>query len=85
MNIQENGQSECCRSQKYLWGSKEIEEKFSLILAADCLFFENYHEELIQTFINNLEENGRILLVNPRRGKSMSNFLSKLKMNNFSY
>lgn len=44
MNVKENNLSETIRSQKYMWGSNGVDEKFELILAADCLFFEKYHE-----------------------------------------
>ena len=44
MNVKENNLSETIGTQKYIWGSGEIDEKFELILAADCLFFQDYHE-----------------------------------------
>ncbi|WKX97447.1 hypothetical protein Q1695_013252 [Nippostrongylus brasiliensis] len=32
------------------WGSGTDEKKFDLILAADCVFFSEYHEDLVNTF-----------------------------------
>eukprot|EP01006_Ploeotia_vitrea_P050986 TRINITY_DN67516_c10_g1_i1.p1 TRINITY_DN67516_c10_g1~~TRINITY_DN67516_c10_g1_i1.p1 ORF type:complete len:347 (+),score=30.20 TRINITY_DN67516_c10_g1_i1:67-1107(+) len=52
-----------------------------LICGADCLFFEQFHDSLIEMFDYFLaqKEDVQILLLQPKRGKSMQNFIDKWK------
>ena len=56
-------------------------KKFSVIIAADCLFFEDFHDSLIWILKNILEKKGFCFLLQPRRGNSMENFMLKIKLN----
>ena len=56
-------------------------KKFSVIIAADCLFFEDFHDSLIWILKNILEKKGFCFLLQPKRGNSMENFMLKVKSN----
>ena len=56
-------------------------KKFSTIIAADCLFFEDFHDSLIWILKNILEKKGFCFLLQPKRGNSMENFMLKIKLN----
>jgi predicted nicotinamide N-methyase len=53
--------------------------KFDIIIAADCLFFEDFHDDFIWILKNCLEKNGFCFLLQPKRGKSMDNFMLKIR------
>ena len=53
--------------------------KFDIIIAADCLFFKDFHEELIWVLSNSLKKRGLCFLLQPRRGNTMELFLEKIK------
>ena len=50
--------------------------KFDTIIAADCLFFKEFHSDLIWILRNAIEPNGKIFLLQPRRGNTTDLFLS---------
>ena len=51
---------------------------FDFILAADCLFFRDFHDDLVWLLDNALDKvNGVAYLLQPRRGDSMQMFLTK--------
>lgn len=54
--------------------------KFDLIIAADCLFFENFHDDFIWILKNCLEKNGFCFLLQPKRGRTMDNFMLKIRL-----
>ena len=56
-------------------------KKFGVIIAADCLFFEDFHDSLIWILKNLLEKKGFCFFLQPKRGKSMENFIFKIKLN----
>lgn len=51
---------------------------FDVIVAADCLFFRDFHEDLLWVLDNSLSANGVIYLLQPSRDGSMELFLSKV-------
>ena len=55
--------------------------KFDYIVAADCLFFEDFHEDLVWLLQNSLSsrEPGKAYLLQPRRSGSMERFLALAK------
>jgi len=54
------------------------QERFDFILAADCLFFQDFHDDLLWLLDNALAEmNGVVYLLQPRRGDTMAKFLEK--------
>jgi len=55
-------------------------DTFDVITAADCLFFRDYHDDLLWVLnntINKLNNNSVIYLLQPRRDNTMDIFLSK--------
>lgn len=50
-------------------------EAFDIVLASDCLFFRDFHDDLLWTIENSLKADGVVYLLQPRRGDSMSKFL----------
>ena len=50
--------------------------KFDYVLMSDCLFFKNYHIDLVITITKLLKPNGECIIVAPPRGDSMDIFLS---------
>ncbi|KRX09675.1 hypothetical protein PPERSA_02547 [Pseudocohnilembus persalinus] len=60
-------------------------EKYNRIIIADCLFFKQYHQALVETLANLLDkQNGVIYIIGPKRGDSMDIFL-KLSEKYFSH
>lgn len=55
---------------------------FDVVLISDCLFFKNYHVDLIHTIYNVLIDNGICIIISPVRGDTMDNFI-KLAENFF--
>ncbi|KAL6736367.1 hypothetical protein Aduo_006727 [Ancylostoma duodenale] len=49
------------------WGTGPDEKKFDLILAADCVFFAEYHEDLVNTFDRYLAQTGLVYVCSPKR------------------
>jgi len=52
---------------------------FDLIIAADCLFFQDFHRDLCHVLCTVLSETGKVLLLQPARGDSLDNFLTICK------
>mmetsp|Transcript_26172 Transcript_26172/g.37480 ORF Transcript_26172/g.37480 Transcript_26172/m.37480 type:complete len:92 (+) Transcript_26172:1055-1330(+) len=52
--------------------------RFDVVLAADCLFFRDFHEALLQLLPRLLRPHGSVLLLQPRRGDSLELFLHKM-------
>jgi len=59
-----------------VWGDCKLNHKYELILAADCLFFEQYHKSLLGTLKQAMDQNSVAMLLNPKRGASMDRFLT---------
>ena len=51
--------------------------RFDRIIASDCMFFENFHEDLVWTLLHALTKDGVVYMLQPRRGLSMERFLVK--------
>jgi hypothetical protein len=63
---------------------KSEEDRYDYILMADCLFFKNYHDDLLHTINIFLKDTGTCIIVAPSRGKSMNVFLEKAKEHKFT-
>ncbi len=51
-------------------------KKYDLIILADCLFFKDFHKELIATLLNLLKNSDSwIIMIVPERGDSLQKFL----------
>ncbi|RLN53507.1 hypothetical protein BBJ29_008826, partial [Phytophthora kernoviae] len=54
---------------------QDLQHQFDLVFASDCLFFEEFHEDLAHTIKSLLRAgSGRCLLLQPSRNKSMERF-----------
>ncbi|CAH0519549.1 unnamed protein product [Peronospora belbahrii] len=64
---------------------KDLEHQFDLVFASDCLFFEDFHQDLAYTIKSLLRpKSGRCLLLQPRRNGSMERFSMIAKCYGFS-
>lgn len=61
------------------WGCEEVDknlkDKFDYIICADCLFFEEGREDLIQTIFSMLKNEGVAVMFAPKRGKTFDEFV----------
>jgi predicted nicotinamide N-methyase len=55
--------------------SLNLERTFDVIIASDCLFFKDFHVDLIQTLKRLLAPNGTCILLQPERDHTMSKFI----------
>lgn len=53
------------------------QQKYDFILCADCLFFDESRSALVDSINHFLAENGKALVMAPKRGKSMNLFIKK--------
>lgn len=58
-------------------GSARQLTKFDIIIGCDILFFKEYHKELIETLRLALSPSGTVYLLQPTRGSTMQDFISK--------
>jgi predicted nicotinamide N-methyase len=61
--------------RKYLNYEISDKNKYDVILLSDCLFFKNYHIDLVNTIDYLLSENGVCYFVAPPRGNTMDLFI----------
>ena len=57
--------------------TKNSTELFDVIIAADCLFFKDFHDDLIWVLQNSISMDGIIYLLQPTRSNSMALFAEK--------
>lgn len=50
---------------------------FDLIVASDCLFFRDFHCDLIQTLLKLLSPNGRVIMLQPQRDGTLNLFVER--------
>ncbi len=50
--------------------------KFDIIVGADCLFFSDFHQDLLHVLQVSLAPNGEVWLLQPPRGGTMDQFVS---------
>ncbi|XP_053665220.1 calmodulin-lysine N-methyltransferase [Anopheles marshallii] len=60
-------------------------ERYHFILSADCLFFDESRSQLIDTIWQSLADEGVALITAPRRGQTLSLFLSECVARGFHY
>lgn len=64
---------------------EDLQHQFDLVLASDCLFFEEFHEDLAYTIKSLLRRgSGRCLLLQPSRSGSMERFCVIAERQGFS-
>ncbi|EGT48210.1 hypothetical protein CAEBREN_08493 [Caenorhabditis brenneri] len=62
--------------KQLIWGQDHlITSRFNTILAADCVFFAEYHESLMKCIHLHLAPNGNVVISSPRRKQSLQKFL----------
>ena len=63
--------------KELIWNAKANNEfgEFDYVLISDCLFFKNYHYDLVITIKRLLKKGGECIIVAPPRGDSMDIFL----------
>ncbi|EGT48278.1 hypothetical protein CAEBREN_32289 [Caenorhabditis brenneri] len=62
--------------KQLIWGQDHlITSRFNTILAADCVFFAEYHESLMKCIHLHLAPNGNAVISSPRRKQSLQKFL----------
>lgn len=66
------GQSHC--------GISSNKKKFDRIVAADCLFFRDYHHDLIWLLRESLQSDGVIYLLQPQRDGTLNQFVDKASL-----
>lgn len=59
------------------WSDKQCRsfDKYDIILAADCLFFDDGRKDLVATMWRCLKQDGTALVTAPRRGNTLNEFL----------
>lgn len=59
------------------WGHRKEKDQlvYDIILAADCLFFDDGRLDLVKTIWGSLADNGLALVTAPRRGKTLDKFM----------
>lgn len=56
------------------FNTEPLVSQFDIILCADCLFFDDAREDLVQTIYNCMTDNGIALLTAPRRADTLDKF-----------
>lgn len=54
---------------------EDEKDKFDIILISDCLFFRKYHIDLCHTIKEYLNSKGECIILSPKRGNSLKEFL----------
>ncbi|CAI5441975.1 unnamed protein product [Caenorhabditis angaria] len=57
-----------------IWGTNELNTKFDVIFAADCIFFKECHENIRKCLESHLNDNGIIYISSPKRKGSLKQF-----------
>mmetsp|Transcript_12460 Transcript_12460/g.20251 ORF Transcript_12460/g.20251 Transcript_12460/m.20251 type:complete len:420 (+) Transcript_12460:113-1372(+) len=60
--------------------SSDTDGKFDRIIAADCLFFRDFHSDLVWLLQAALAKDGIIFMLQPPRGGTMDEFLAKAEL-----
>jgi len=69
-------------SRQLVWGSTAMYEDLlvDIVIAADCLFLEQFHDDLLATLSHILKPEGMALIMAPRRGRSLEAFAAKARL-----
>lgn len=65
------------------WEEYDCDEKFDLILCADCLFFDEGRVHLIECLWKVMSMNGMALVMAPKRGNTLENFIIQAQERGF--
>uniref|UniRef100_A0A182QD17 Calmodulin-lysine N-methyltransferase n=1 Tax=Anopheles farauti TaxID=69004 RepID=A0A182QD17_9DIPT len=76
------------KSSVLKWEQNETpadDARYHFVLSADCLFFDESRSQLIETIWHRLADEGVALITAPRRGQTLSLFLSECVARGFQY
>lgn len=62
-----------------LWGLDNLGLKFDTILAADCVFFEQFHQNFMECISNHLKSDGIVYISSPQRKGSLKKFVENVR------
>lgn len=71
-------------STKYNMEKTAFVKTYDIILVADCVFFDESRQDLIDTIWYYLAKRGTAFVMAPRRGQTLDHFISKSKLVGFS-
>ncbi|RZF46033.1 hypothetical protein LSTR_LSTR004746 [Laodelphax striatellus] len=72
-DLQDSPRVDCCTLE---WGQKtQSQPLFDVILAADCLFFDDARKDLVATMSAAIKHDGEALVTAPRRGTTLQKFI----------
>lgn len=83
MSLEKNSFDCIVHSEVLQWGASQARREFDVILSADCLFFDEARNDLIETIWQSLAMNGLALVMAPRRGDTLDIFLGDAEMRGF--
>ncbi|BES94089.1 Putative methyltransferase [Nesidiocoris tenuis] len=66
------------------WG-EHVQDKYDIVLAADCLFFDSARRDLVRTIWQAMKSNGVGWITAPRRGSTLDKFLEEAQNVGFKY
>lgn len=66
------------------WGKTKLFGTYDVILSADCLFFDEARNDLVNTIYEFLSENGVAFVMAPRRGGTLEIFSTEAEIKGFS-
>lgn len=55
---------------------EDLVNQFDWIICADCLFFEEFQNDLLKTMVQLLKPGGQVLILAPSRGSTMDQFMN---------
>eukprot|EP01135_Chromosphaera_perkinsii_P003126 Nk52_evm15s236 gene=Nk52_evmTU15s236 len=70
----------CASSKVLVWDKNEkyadLREQFDYIICADCLFFTEFHTDLLHVMRICLKPNGKVYIFAPKRGDTLNQFVN---------
>lgn len=70
--------------RQLFWGKEAQQQtKYDVILAADCVFFEDRHEKLLITLKDSLNEDGEVVMCCPERKGSLNKWRERVREDGF--
>lgn len=65
------------------WGKGKYQPIYDIVLAADCLFFDESRTNLVSTMWASLKNNGQALVTAPKRGNTLDKFKNEAEKAGF--
>ncbi|XP_022184815.1 calmodulin-lysine N-methyltransferase isoform X2 [Nilaparvata lugens] len=81
-DLHDSPRVDCCTLQ---WGNKPLASQplFDVVLAADCLFFDDARKDLVATMRAAIKADGEALVTAPRRGSTLNKFIVEAEQSGF--